>query len=98
DFYLKLLQELKSRGAWLATAAQAVAWFRKRRAATLDFVRAGDGTIKVRAQTSSDTLPDLKIRIQKPRARSLAGLVAAGTAPEIVNARFEGATELSLAI
>jgi len=30
--YNRLLNDLKARGAWFATAAQAVAWFRKRRA------------------------------------------------------------------
>src|SRR4029434_2362523 len=34
DFYLWMLDELKRRGAWFPTAAQAVAWFRKRRAAS----------------------------------------------------------------
>jgi hypothetical protein len=98
DFYLKLLQELKSRGAWIATAAQVVAWFRKRRAAALDFERTKEGKIRVQAHTRSDTLPDLKIRIQKPRARSFAGPAEAGAAPEVVNVRFGRATELSLAI
>ena len=35
-FYLKLLRELKSRGAWFATAAQTVSWFRKRRSAVVE--------------------------------------------------------------
>ena len=35
-FYLKLLGELKSRGAWFATAAQTVSWFRNRRLAVVE--------------------------------------------------------------
>ncbi len=30
-FYIELVRELKARGAWLPTAAEAVAWFRERR-------------------------------------------------------------------
>jgi hypothetical protein len=33
DFYVDVVRELKNRGAWCATAAETVAWFRKRRAA-----------------------------------------------------------------
>ena len=32
DFYVGLVAELKSKGAWFATAAETVAWFRERRA------------------------------------------------------------------
>ncbi|MGZ5023655.1 MAG: hypothetical protein ACXWBS_02200 [Chthoniobacterales bacterium] len=31
DFYIALVRELKERGAWMPTAAEAVAWFRNRR-------------------------------------------------------------------
>jgi hypothetical protein len=99
DFYLKMLRELTVRGAWLPTAKQAVAWFRKRRSATLESVKVEPGKVTVRGQIASvDTLPGLKIRIQKPRARSLSDPVSTRTAAEFVDARFEGARELTLAI
>ncbi len=99
DFYLRMVRELKSRGAWLPTGAQAVGWFRKRRSAVLESVQLEAGKIKVRARTNSgDTFPGLKIRIQKPRARSLAEPVSARTAAEVVYVRFDSAAELSLAI
>ena len=34
-FYIRLLENLKARSAWFPTAARAVSWFRKRRAAVL---------------------------------------------------------------
>jgi len=98
-FYLKLLGELKNRGAWSPTAAHAVGWFRKRRSAALESVRVARGKITVRGRlNSADAFPALKIRIQKPRARSLAEPVAARTAAEVVDVRFDNATELNLAI
>jgi hypothetical protein len=36
DFYIGLVDELRSRGAWFATAADAVKWFRFRRAAVFE--------------------------------------------------------------
>jgi hypothetical protein len=99
DFYVKLLRELENRGSWLPTASQAVAWFRKRRSATLESAPVEVGKIKVCGRTSSaDGLPGLKIRIQKPRARSLAEPLSARNAAEVVNVPFNGATELHLAI
>ncbi len=36
DFYVQLVDELKQQGAWFATAAETVQWFRKRRSVTFD--------------------------------------------------------------
>lgn len=36
DIYADIVSDLKRKGAWFATAAQAVAWFRKRRSAVLE--------------------------------------------------------------
>ena len=40
DFYIRLVETLKSTDAWFATAGQAVSWFRKRR--EVRFERADD--------------------------------------------------------
>ncbi len=67
-FYLKLLGELKSRGAWFATASQAVAWFRKRRSAVIGDAIADGGKIRIKASVKSDNrLPGLRVRIHKPK-------------------------------
>lgn len=36
SFYVELVEELRARGAWFATAAETVAWFRKRRLAAFE--------------------------------------------------------------
>jgi hypothetical protein len=36
DFYVHLIDELKSEGAWIATAGDAVSWFRERRSASFE--------------------------------------------------------------
>jgi hypothetical protein len=55
-FYLNLLAELKRRRAWFPTAAQAVAWFRRRRAATFDA-----------AGTIDNDAPGFTLRKHEPR-------------------------------
>ena len=68
DVYVGLLDELKSRGAWFATASEAVSWFRKRRSARIENVSHEGETIRIKAflNRSSDNLPGLRIRIHNP--------------------------------
>jgi len=99
DFYLRLLSELKVRGAWLPNAALAVAWFRKRRSAAMESSWSGPGVIRVRGRLdTADTLPGLKIRVFKPRARSLSEPVEARKAPEFVETRFDRTTDFNFSI
>lgn len=68
DVYQKLLDDLKKTGAWFATAAQAVAWFGKRRSAEIECVTRKDDKVRVKVSIdqSSDVLPGLRIRVNKP--------------------------------
>jgi hypothetical protein len=71
-FYLKLLGELKRRGAWFPTAAQAASWFRKRRSITFGPVSWQEGLVTVSASASTDLeAPGLRVRAHRPKARNL---------------------------
>ena len=72
--YRALLEDLKSRGVWFATAGQAVSWFRKRRAAEFetDSIEPGGVRAKV-AANRCDNLPGLRLRIHNAAERSAAG-------------------------
>jgi len=64
--YQRLLQNLKDRDAWFATAGQAVSWFRKRRSAAFEL--GANGSEKVRLGGAVDTeehLPGLQLRIHE---------------------------------
>jgi hypothetical protein len=66
--YRNLIDDMKKRGAWFATASQAVAWSKNRRAATFE-VDANEPA-GVRARLSSDTadhLPGLRLRVHTPQ-------------------------------
>jgi hypothetical protein len=67
--YRDLVQDLKSRGAWFATAGEAVNWFQKRR--SVEFETDGREPDKVHARVGTDQgdhLPGLRLRIHKTKA------------------------------
>jgi hypothetical protein len=64
--YHELIQDLKKRGAWFATAGQAVSWFRKRRVAGFDTDSVEPGGVEAKVEASHcDNLPGLRLRIHK---------------------------------
>lgn len=65
DFYRQLIGWLQEKNAWFATAAQTVAWFRHRRAATFESTTTGG--VKIRLPAASDkNLPPLRVRVFRP--------------------------------
>ena len=88
EIYIELVAELKRRGAWMPTAAEAVAWFRKRRAAVIEMDSSGDGHTQVTVALPDDTndrSPGLRLRSYQSQI--------AGEAPADENAAF---TDLNL--
>jgi hypothetical protein len=68
DFYVALIDELKKQGAWMASGAQAVSWFRKRRSATFDEVHEEQGGVKATIRSNTDErLPALQLLTYQPR-------------------------------
>jgi hypothetical protein len=99
DFYCELVHELKRRKAWFPNSGQAVAWFRKRRAASLESVLQKPGMLTVRGKIDVvDKLPSLRIRVFKPRAQSLSEPVAARRAAEFMDARLDRTTDFNFSI
>ena len=74
ESYRELIEELRSRGAWFATAGQATSWFRKRRSAEFET----DFTAVVRAKVAGDhdeSLPGLRLRVYEARQAGPANAV-----------------------
>ena len=66
--YSELVEELKRRGAWFATAGEAVAWFRKRRTAGFEMDSMEPGVVRASVATAQDDrLPGLRLRIHQAR-------------------------------
>jgi hypothetical protein len=74
DFYSGLVSELKCRGAWFATAAETVSWFRKRRSAVFENVNWELGGARVKVTPDhDDRLPGLRLCVHKARVSSKSG-------------------------
>jgi hypothetical protein len=64
--YRELVQDMKNRGAWFATARQATSWFRKRRSVVFEMDWVGTDAPHPKASIdSSDNLPGLLLRTHK---------------------------------
>jgi hypothetical protein len=98
-FYLKLVAELRRRGAWMPTGSQATAWFRKRRAASVEVKRLEGSRLQVKGcAPEGDQLPGLIIRIHKPGGHDPAEQGGGSRKSEFVDVALETKSELSIAI
>lgn len=61
--YVHLIDSMRTKRAWFATARDVVAWFRKRRAAEFETVSDESGAVRVKvSQPGGDALPALQLR------------------------------------
>jgi peptidoglycan/xylan/chitin deacetylase (PgdA/CDA1 family) len=68
--YRDLIQNLRDRGAWFATAGEAVAWFRKRRSAVFERDSKESGSVRAGVPAdSTDRLPGLRLRLREAGQR-----------------------------
>ena len=66
--YKNLVRDMRARGAWFATAAQTVAWFRKRRSAVFEADGVEQGGVRASVSMHDDVhLPGLRLRVHRPR-------------------------------
>ncbi len=64
DYYAHLLAELSAKKPWFATAAQSVAWFRQRRAATFEAASTDGSRMKIKLPAeAAGSLPSLRARV-----------------------------------
>ncbi|HYM74945.1 MAG TPA: hypothetical protein VE377_03115 [Candidatus Dormibacteraeota bacterium] len=76
DFYVDLIAELKARGAWLTTAGEAVAWFRKRRSARFEDVSWDATSLRAKiAVEPGDDMPSLQLLVNEGREQHQVALI-----------------------
>ncbi len=84
DFYLQLIDELKEKGAWITTASEAVAWFRKRRSATFENGRPETNASNGKGAVESDAgVPRLRLRVHTPGESHQDTVVSAVVAQDV---------------
>jgi hypothetical protein len=100
DFYISLVQVLKSSDAWFATAGQVVDWFRKRR--EVRFERMGAiGSARIGLRSEGEKIqPPLRIRVYGPSHRRCNGETMGEAATEFTDILWNGESveELELQI
>jgi hypothetical protein len=68
EFYVRLVQELKERGAWFGTASQVVQLFRKRRSIQFEDYSLTENTLRIRLRYEGlVSEPRLFLRVHLPR-------------------------------
>ena len=98
DFYVNLLNNVKREGAWISNAAQTVLWFKRRRAAKIEWVMRDNGILTIKATApATDGLPGLRIRVYKPNGYA-SGAVAIPLPGEFIDVALNGDDEVSIAV
>ncbi len=68
--YIDLIETLRAKNPWFATAADTVAWFRKRRSASFAAVERDKTTLRVKLESADKgALPSLRVRVYHPSDR-----------------------------
>jgi hypothetical protein len=97
DFYVRLVQALRSLNGWFGTASQVVSWFRKRREVRFDRAEAADGTRRTWLRYHGDTIqPPLTVRVHLPYARGNNGDSPCATTSKFVDIPWNGETAVEL--
>jgi peptidoglycan/xylan/chitin deacetylase (PgdA/CDA1 family) len=63
DVYAEIIDELREKGAWFATAGQAVSWFRMRRKATFETSRGTTAIVQGHLTQADKILPRLRVQL-----------------------------------
>lgn len=98
DFYVRLVEDLKSKRAWFSTASQAVSWFKKRRSAVIESViREGDSfRIRVSLDHSDQDLPGLRVRVYNARSTQANGYEQKKSKPGYAEVAFNRGDEIQI--
>jgi hypothetical protein len=99
DFYVRLVQALRSQDAWFDTAMHVADWFRKRREARFERVES-KGVARTQVRYQGEKIdPPLKVRVHTPRAKDDAkSLEATGSEFTDISWNGESVNELEAQI
>jgi hypothetical protein len=90
QFYLRLINELKARGVWFPTAAQAVSWFKARRSVVFEEVSLEKSVATVRASVKPQGQgPGFKVRLHRPKTQSLSEPISSRPPAGFVDVAFK---------
>jgi hypothetical protein len=91
EFYIRLIESLKARKVWFASAAQVVGWFRKRRAVRFEIP---ENSSAVRVVGGAEIEPPLTIRVHRPGQKAV-DVAWDGTSAREIDALGQAASALA---
>ncbi|MDB6128691.1 MAG: hypothetical protein JWM35_2587, partial [Verrucomicrobia bacterium] len=95
--YRLIVRRLIEMRAWCPTIADAVAWFRKRREASVVITSSTRDGISVKGRSAqSDSLPPLTIRVYQPFEKSESECISMRTPADAVSLRLINEKELMI--
>jgi hypothetical protein len=95
DFYVGLVQKLKSMEVWFGNAGQVVSWFRKRREVTFQRVKADNGTNRVKLCSGGQRIaPPLRVRIHSAGGACATGGRADGGFGRVTEIAWDGENDI----
>jgi hypothetical protein len=100
DFYVRLVETLKSLDGWFGAATQVVSWFRQRRHVRFEQVEVLGGARVLLRYDGEEIEPPLKIRFYGPSRRRNDGESVGGPSMESIDVSWNGKSvdELELQI
>ena len=97
DYYTRLVHKLASLGVWFGTAAQIVAWFRKRREVRFRRVDTPNAGVSLEAYCpSGKIIPPLTVRVHRPRGFRDTRDESTASIRRFVDCPWSGDTDLEL--
>jgi len=99
-FYQTFLLQLENAQAWFATAGETVAWFEKRRSASVKATALPEGGIRLEGSIDSpnDSLPGLLIRVHKPCVEKSEEALTEGSRAAYEDIAFDRSLEMTIAL
>jgi len=98
DFYLRLLEELRTYRVWFATGAEIVRWFRNRRALRFDRAEFAENRWRLQlAGTPLDGQPSFVVRTYQPKLAHTRRIAPPALAPPYSDTPWKGETVLEIA-
>ena len=97
EFYIRLVDRLKSLKVWFATASQAVCWFRNRREVAFEHVDAEDGSSSIRlCGLGRSIVPLFRVRLYSPGDESPMARGMQIGPPKMTDLSWDGRNDLEL--
>jgi hypothetical protein len=94
DFYIKLVQNLKSHHVWFGSAGQVVSWFRQRREIKFERTEDGRGMRRIKLHALGKRIePPLTVRIT-----SAAAIVSGDSARKVIEHSWDGESDIEIGL